>query len=204
VSIRKGEAWGTAGPLPDDGVLVLNDAHAAAVLQAAERDGQPFPVLGLLGGDLCRTLGGRGDEARLRSREAITLTVDVGRVTLDDQAPTLFIAHLRAGHSWWWGRVLFVMNASFWATDNVAPRAHPGDGLLDVVDMRLPLGDRAKARRRLASGTHVPHPAIAVRRVRTLTVDLGRAKPIELDGVKVGRARCLQVEVLADAVTVVI
>ena len=40
-------------------------------LEAARRDRRELPTLGLLGGDLCRTLGGRGDEARLRSRAAV-------------------------------------------------------------------------------------------------------------------------------------
>src|SRR5690606_21746422 len=67
VTIRKGEPWGEPGALPEDGIVVRSDAEARAVVTAARRAGEPVPPLGLLGGDLCRALGGTGDEARLRS-----------------------------------------------------------------------------------------------------------------------------------------
>ena len=59
--------------MPVDGVVVRSDGEARAVVEAARRAGEPVPALGLLGGDLCRTLGGKGDEARLRSADAILL-----------------------------------------------------------------------------------------------------------------------------------
>ena len=45
---------------------------------------------------------------------------------------------------------------------DVAPRAHPNDGRVDVVEVAAAMGLRARwqARRRLPTGTHVPHPAI--------------------------------------------
>ncbi len=67
MTIEKGQDWGEVGPLPDDGVVVRSDAEARAVVTAARRANEEVPPLGLLGGDLCRTVGGRGDEARLRS-----------------------------------------------------------------------------------------------------------------------------------------
>ena len=64
----KGEAWGEPGGLPAGGVVVPVDAEAASGRRPrARRAGEPVPPLGLLGGDLCRTLGGTGDEGRLRS-----------------------------------------------------------------------------------------------------------------------------------------
>ena len=56
------------------------------VEQARRPRAEPVPTLGLLGGDLCKTLGGPGDEARLRSPEAMTFPVDLGRGA-DRRAP---------------------------------------------------------------------------------------------------------------------
>ena len=95
VPIRKGEAWGAVGPLPPDTVVVRSNTQARAVVTDARRNGRAIPPLALLGGDLCRTLGGTGDEARLRSGGATEVGVDLGAVLLDGRLHW-FLAHLVA------------------------------------------------------------------------------------------------------------
>jgi hypothetical protein len=202
VTIEKGQAWGRPGRLPDGGVVVSSDADARAVVETARRAGEAVPTLGLLGGDLCRTLGGRGDE-RIRSGEATVVPVDLGSVLVDGRQHW-FVAHLLARRSWWRGRVVAAMNAQFIGRWDVAPRAHPGDGLLDVLDSDLGVGDRWKARSRLPAGTHVPHPAIAERRVKAVQIDFERATPVWLDGERVAFARALSIRVEPDALTCVV
>ena len=58
VPIAKGSEYGEPGPVPDGLVTVRSDAEARAALEQARRERRPYPPLGLLGGDLCRTLGG--------------------------------------------------------------------------------------------------------------------------------------------------
>lgn len=205
MTVRRGEPWGAAGPLPDEGLVVATDAEARRVVQEARRRDERVPPLGLLGGDLCRTLGGRGDAARLRSSEARRLPVDVGSVLVDGRHHW-FVAHLVARRSWWRGRIVAVMNAEFHGAWDVAPRAHPGDGLLDVLDVAasMTLGDRLRARSRLPSGTHVPHPAIRLVRRSAVQFDLGEPLDVWLDGEPVGRAKVLSVRVERDALTCVV
>jgi hypothetical protein len=205
VTIRKGEAWGEVGGLPDDGVVVRSDAEARRVVTEARRAGRALPPVGLLGGDLCRTLGGRGDEARLRGDGAVRLPVDVGSVLVDG-VQHWFVAHLVVRRSWWRGRIVAAMNAEFVGAWDVAPRAHPDDGLLDVVDVSpaMPLTDRVRARRRLPSGGHLPHPAIAVSRRPAVQFDLDRPTPVWLDGEPVGEARRLSVRLEPDALVCVV
>jgi hypothetical protein len=205
VTIRKGEEWGEPGGLPPDGVLVASDAEARRVVTEARRAGEPVPPLGLVGGDLCRTLGGRGDVDRVRSPAGVRLPTDLGAVLVDG-VQHWFVAHLVARRSWWRGRIVAVMNAQFLGDWDVAPRAHPGDGVLDVVDVSpsMPLLDRWRARGRLPSGAHVPHPDIAVSRRRALQIDLGRPTPVWLDGERVGEARRLAVRVEPDALVCVV
>jgi diacylglycerol kinase family enzyme len=186
-----------------NGQLVRSDAELRSVIERARRANEPIPPVGLLGGDLCRTLGGPGSEARLRSGEATTFSVDVASALVDGRLHW-FAAHLVARRSWWRGRVLAVMNAQFIGSWDVAPRSHPGDGRLDVVDADPTLADRWKARRRLATGSHVPHPRIAVRATDAWQTDLTPPLDVWLDGVKVGRARHLSVRVEPDALTVVV
>ncbi|HYF46145.1 MAG TPA: hypothetical protein VD926_08040, partial [Acidimicrobiales bacterium] len=204
VTIKRGEAWGESGPLPEDGVVVTSDAQARAVVEAARRRGDDPPPLGLAGGDLCRTLGGRGDLGRLRTDEAVRTTVDVGSVLVDGRHHW-FVAHLVARRSWWRGRVVAAMNAEWLGSWDVAPRAHPNDGLLDVLDVQLTLGDRVKARGRLPQGTHVPHPDIRQQRTKAAQFDLDPSLGVWLDGERLSeRARSLSIRIEPDALTVVV
>jgi diacylglycerol kinase family enzyme len=130
---------------------------------------------------------------------------DLGSVLVDG-VQHWFVAHLVARRSWWRGRIVAAMNAEFLGGWDVAPRAHPGDGLLDVVDVAaaMPLGDRLRARRRLPSGGHVPHPAIAVSRRPAVQLDFDRTTPVWLDGERVGDARRLSIRVERDALVCVV
>ena len=201
--IRKGEPWGVPGGLPADGVVVRSDAEAREVVTNARREGAPVPPLGLLGGDLCRTLGGTGQAARLTTEAAVRLPVDLGAVLLDGRLHW-FVSHLVVRRSWWVGRVVVVMNGQFLGPWDVAPRGHPNDGRLDVLDADLPVGERLKVRARLPTGTHLPHPGIEERHVAAVQIELDRPTPVWLDGVRVGAVRTLSVRTEPDALLCVV
>lgn len=203
MTIRKGEPWGHAEPLPADGVVVRSDAEARRVVTEARRADRPVPTLGLLGGDLARTCGAAGVEARLHGAEAQTLPVDLGEVLVDGSLH-FFVAHLVARGSWWRGRIVAAMNAQYLGPWNVAPRGHPNDGRVELFDADPAFGDRWKARGRLRTGTHVPHPAIHERRVKAVQLDLEPRTSVWLDGEPLGPARTLSIRVVPDALTVVV
>ena len=203
MTIEKGRPWGSAGPLAVDGVLAATDAEVRALVEQARQAGRPPAEVGLVGGDLCRTVGGRGDRARLATPDAVRLPVDVAAVTIDGESHW-FVAHLVARRSWWRGRVVAGMDAQWIGRWDVAPRSHPNDGLLDLFDGSPSLDDRWKARRRLITGTHVPHPAIVQRRTDALELELDPPLDVYLDGVKVGRGRHLEIRVEPDALTCVV
>ena len=96
------------------------------------------------------------------------------------------------------------MNAAFLGSWNVAPRAHPGDGRLDVLEADLGWGDRWKARQRLPGGTHVPHPGIAQRRVTAGEWSFERPIDVYIDGRRHRRVRRLAVEIEPEALGVVV
>lgn len=203
MTIEKGTDWGSPGALPGAGIICRTDRDARHAVEAARRGNHPIPPLGLLGGDLCSTLGGTGDEERLRSDEARTFPVDLGAVLVDGRLHW-FVAHLVARRSWLRGRVVVAMNAQFLGSWDLAPRGHPNDGLLDISDGDPPLGQRLKARKRLPTGTHLPHPAIDHRRVAAYQTELRPELDVYLDGEKLGRARNLSIRIEPDALTVVV
>jgi diacylglycerol kinase family enzyme len=86
------------------------------------------------------------------------------------------------------------MNSEWLGDWDVVPRAHPGDGFFDVLEARLSLHDRLEARRRLPTGTHLPHPSITVRKFSSGDIDFGVRRAIYVDGDHVGTARTVRVE----------
>lgn len=188
--------------LPPGGVLVRSDREARSALEAARRENRPLPALGLLGGDLCRTLGGTGDAERLTSGAGMVFPVDVGEVLVDGRLH-LFVSHLVA-RTRTWSFAYLAMNAQWLGSWNAGPRAHPNDGLLDTYEARLPPADRLKVRARLHHGAHLPHPGIHGRRIAAVQVTLPRPLPVVLDGQVVGRGRHLSLRVRPDALRVVV
>lgn len=197
--VVKGQDWGERAIVPDDVVVVGTDREAGALVGAARRANGPLPALALTGGDLARTLGATG--AVRPGTEGTHVTVDLGAVLVDGKLHW-FLAHLVARHGWLRGRVVVAANAAFLGPWNVAPRAHPGDGRIDVLDGDLPVRERLEARRRLPSGTHVPHPGITVRRREALQLEFARPTPIRLDGVAIGSGRALSLRVEPAAVDI--
>ena len=203
MTISKGSPYGEPGvALPDDGVVVRSDAEARHVIEDCRLHGRPYPAIGLLGGDLCRTLAGPGDESRLRSDSATTFPVDLGQVLVDGRLH-LFVAHAVLRNRWW-TRAVVAMNAQWHGSWNLGPRGHPNDGLLDVYDAHLRAGDLWKVRARLPAGAHLPHPRIRERRARAVQIDLEKPLPLHLDGEQVDEGRSLSFRVEPDALRVVV
>lgn len=196
--IAKGSSYGEPGGLPEGGVIVSSDAAAGAALTEARNQRRPFPALGLLGGDLCRTLGGGGG----KELQGVRFTVDLGEALLDGRLH-LFVAHMVA-RTRLWTRAFVAMNAQWLGTWNLGPRAHPNDGLLDTYEVRLTPGQLAAVKSRLHHGAHLPHPGIGERRAGEVTVELDRPLPVRLDGVVTARASSIVVRAAADALVVAV
>lgn len=203
MTIRKGESWGEPGVLPQGSPVVDSDAALRALVEQARASDVPLPVVGLLGGDLCRTVGGPGDRSRLTDG-GVVLPIDVARVEIDGDTHW-FCSHLVARRSWLFGRAVAVMNSQWLGTWDLGPRAHPNDGLLDLTDGTLPIGDRLEARRRAHSGTHVPHPALKVTRRAHHELTFDPPLGVWLDGERVARrARSVVITVEPDATKIVV
>ena len=201
--IGRGEDWGEPGGLAAGGVLVESDDEARTLVEAARRANRPLPELGLLGGDLCRTLGGRGYPDAMCSPDAWRFQVDVGAVLLDGRL-FWFCAHLAARSRGWAGEALVAMNAAWRGRWKLGPRAHPGDGLLDISHGSLPAGERLRALRRVGTGDHLPHPQIRQQRTGAFQVVFQRPLMVELDGRPVARASKLSIRAEPAALTVVV
>jgi hypothetical protein len=199
VSVRKNQDWGEIADVPDGIEWFSSDRAAAEKISIARRANRPLPQIGLTGGDLHRTLGGTRSSPAPPGTSATRLSIDLGAALLDGKIHW-FLAHLVARRSWLRGRVVVAANAAHLGSWNIAPRAHPGDGRLDTLEIDLGLADRLKARGRLPLGTHVPHPDITMRRPKAGQWEFSRPMPVYLDGARVASATSLSVRLEPDAV----
>jgi diacylglycerol kinase family enzyme len=200
VAIAKGEQWGHPGLLPPGAPIASSDADAASYLQTAASSATR--TIGLEAGDLARTLGLRAPYDPNSSKHLVP--VDALEVELDDGSVHLAIAHVVIGSLRWRRGAVAIMNAAFIGTRNIAPRAHPGDGKVDVVHLDLDLSDRAKAWKRMATGTHVPHPNVTIRQRRDGVLDLDRSSRIHVDGRSVGSSVAVRYRVIPGAIVVAV
>ncbi|MEM9465744.1 MAG: hypothetical protein AAGA90_10245 [Actinomycetota bacterium] len=202
MSVERGADWGERATPPAD-LAVFDDSSAAiSAIADARRANRPLPPVGLRGGDLVRTLGGPTCDDLARADEALHVTIDLGAVLAGGRL-FWFLDHLVVRRSWLRGPVVVVANAAFVGDWNIAPRAHPGDGRFDILETTsMGLGDRWKARRRLSSGTHLPHPDIRVRRAPAAQYDFDTPTPVWLDGARTAEVTSLSVRLEPDAVDV--
>ncbi|MFZ9628677.1 MAG: diacylglycerol/lipid kinase family protein [Ilumatobacteraceae bacterium] len=204
MTIRRGEPWGVPCELAADVTVVDGDAALSGVLTAARLGGAEPPLLAVRHGDVARTMGGATTDRVVPGAVLVRAPIDAIRVTADGRAPAWCCAHVVARQRWWRGRVVIVANAQFVDGRDVAPRAHPNDGRVDLLDVAPTMSwrDRVRAWRRTATGTHVPHPDIETRQVTSLVLEFDAPVGVWLDGRRWQRAQRLEVEVEADAVTV--
>jgi diacylglycerol kinase family enzyme len=117
----------------------------------------------------------------------LRVTVD-GRAVHDGPATTVVVA-----------------NGQFSGTADLVPRGHPGDGRVEVQVYALRPGERAPMRRRLATGTHLPHPRIVATTGRSVEVTTtGAALTVTVDGRPAGRRAGLHALVRHPAVRLLI
>jgi hypothetical protein len=201
VTVRKGVDWGERRAVPIEVRRVPDDRALHEWICAHRVKGLPIGDVAITGGDLARTLGGANGSA-----EAATYApLDVVRVVADGSSTTpsttWCAAHVVARRSWWTGELLVAMNAEFLGELDIAPRAHPGDGVIDVVtvDPAMSLRTRRQARHRARLGAHLPHPQITVRRTATLQATFRRSMTVWVDGVRWCQATTLELQVEPDA-----
>lgn len=196
MTVKPGADWGEAVPMPEDVIAVVTDSSLCEALAHGR-------AVHIRGGDLFRTVGAPGSVGAT----ALKLSVDILHVVADGvamEAVAHVVARTPGRLGWWRGPILCVMNVEFLGRHDVAPRAHPNDGRFDVVKVSsaISIRDRWQAFRRLATGTHVPHPDIATRRGREESFTFDRPRRLWVDGVPRGTVRSLTVSVVPDAAIV--
>lgn len=198
--IRPGDEWGEPTDVPPD-LTVRGDDTALAAVVGDDPASVPLVRFDPVGSELARTVGITvGDrEPRGIALPVDAIDTDLGRavnVVIVGVAPPALRPWHRArdvtvrvdGRTLHEGpaTTVVIANGQFSGAADLAPRGHPGDGRLEVQVYALRAGERAAMRRRLPTGTHLPHPRIATTTGRTVVVTAAVARPVALDGRPVG------------------
>jgi len=207
--IRPGEEWGSATTEPPDlevrgrdrdlsraelrGRLVRfdpepdSDLARAIGLEAGTVRGLALPLdlldLGPAGLAVNMVVVGTPPDRVTRRTREFAARADVdGRNVHDGPATTILVAvgEFLRGH-------------------DIVPRGHPGDGRAETQVYALAGRERRAMRRRLRTGTHLPHPAIAQRAGRRVSIAVHPPQPLEIDGLTCGLTSKLVVAVEANA-----
>ncbi len=216
MAIRPGEQWG----VPYDGrsAVVVNGDMAELAAVVAAKPGRPIAWNPTVEAPLARAVGLR-PWASTEPAWNYELPMDVlllsdGRIALNLIVLGTAPARLRRWtRSWSFdmlaasgtlstapaAKSVVIAIGQFWGELDLVPRGHPGDGRAEVHTYRLRGADRPKLRRRLRSGTHVPHPDIEQRSVKSYSVCCARPIALEIDGRAEGTVTELQVTVHHDA-----
>lgn len=212
MTIEKGKEWGHRARRPSTVVFAKDDVDL--ISQWQNNSSAPFVILG---GDLHTSLGRPlwNTNSDTENASAQFLPVDILKVdVISDNASsshdviTMYaLSSVQIGSWLSRERLVCVSNCGFIGDYNIAPRAHPNDGEMDVVTINASIDwrQRLQARARARLGNHVPHPQIAMERgvEHSWTKESPRER-LSVDGIEVKRWSSVHVSVIADACTVVV
>jgi hypothetical protein len=165
---------------PQDIRVVASDAALATCEQT--------DFVSLTGGDLFRSLGSpvkvpKGAECTCVHIDALECEV----FARDNTVETLLASSAVLVGTWWSrGGCTWLTNGGLIDSHDVAPRAHPNDGKVDVLEMdsHMPFRQKFLAHRRMRTGTHVPHPNLRLARTEEITIRRTSARQsLRIDGV---------------------
>jgi hypothetical protein len=224
--LRHGEPWGHTSNSPPD-VEVAGD-DAALVAAAVSRPAALVRFRPSSRSDLARALGLGSDGSGATEVAIDALAIDpddspadpvsavdgVNAVVIGPPPDRLRWTARAAditvrvdGRAWFSGRAttVVVANGQFLRGADLAPRGHPGDGWAEVQVYALARRARRAMRRRLPTGTHLPHPDIRAGRARRVEIEVGgRRLPVEVDGRPQGRTGRLVVTLVPAAVRLLV
>ena len=196
MTIRTGEEWGEAVDSAPEGTrTAFTDRDVAQALE------DRHPVL-VRGGTLHHSLGSPvGDAVTRRLPIDLVEVVDTSSETRIAASVANISLSLRGPLRRWRGRIIVVTNCGECAGVRPCPRAHPNDGVLDVleVDASMTLFQRRLAWKKAISGSHLPHPSLSVWSGAKFCLTVQPNEQIVVDGVDLKFTGDVELRVVADS-----
>jgi hypothetical protein len=206
MTIRKGEQWGEPCSAP----IGLLEFATERDLGEHVRGKGIIPEAVLKSGTLNQALG---IAAPTTDRERIKVLIDLIKVAYTDldgrDRDDIAVGSVLIGRRSWLGDVYIVSNCGYLGTRELLSKAHPNDGVMDVltVSSLMPFMQRLQAWRRVPTSSHLPHPDISTKQTERfswpIVGDEARSKGARLviDGESLGLVKSVRMQVIPDAIT---
>jgi len=206
MTIRKGEQWGEPCSAP----IGLPEFATERDLGGNIRTSGTIPEAVLKSGTLNQALG---IAAPTTDRERIKVLIDLIKVAYTDldgrDRDDIAVGSVLIGRRSWLGDVYIVSNCGYLGTRELLSKAHPNDGVMDVltVSSLMPFMQRLQAWRRIPTSSHLPHPDISTKQTERfswpIVGDEARSKGTRLviDGESLGLVKSVRMQVIPDAIT---
>jgi hypothetical protein len=206
MTIRKGEQWGEPCSAP----IGLLEFATERDLGEHVRGKGIIPEAVLKSGTLIQALG---IAAPTTDRERIKVLIDLIKVAYTDldgrDRDDIAVGSVLIGRRSWLGDVYIVSNCGYLGTRELLSKAHPNDGVMDVltVSSLMPFMQRLQAWRRIPTSSHLPHPDISTKQTERfswpIVGDEARSKGTRLviDGESLGLVKSVRMQVIPDAIT---
>lgn len=198
MTIRPGDQWGEIVPAPSDIPRFSSTRALGEALEARGMRNDPFRCS--LHAPQVYQLLGIDSPSPTRSLRVSFDVFQVNATTEDGSRMYIAVDSVVVGNSLLRGEWLMMTNTGFWRKRRIATRAHPNDGLVDVVavDRCMSIQQRVLARHRMRWGTHLPHPQLSVKQIATASWS-GPPQVVHIDGVRLRSITAIQVTVVPDA-----
>lgn len=207
MTIRKFSDWGRVITRPEVIESCDTDADMAKIAFRYQSNFPDAPHFHLTRGSLAISLGGSRGLSESNVRELPIDLLRVAYIPKDDiEQASVAVNSVVMRHRFWRGQIVAITNGGYVGQREIAPRAHPNDGVFDVVEVEANMSGRQRlnAWRRLPTGTHIPHPLIHQRQGRSETWRFTSPIGLYLDEEFVGRVTQVEVTIAPDALKLVI
>ena len=206
MTIRKGEHWGESCSAPS-GLIEFSNERALGI---HIRDVGVIAAAVLKSGTLTRALG---VNSLLGERSQIKVVVDLIKIRFVDVAgcerADFAVGSVLIGRKPWLGEICIASNSGYLGKRELMPKAHPNDGVFDllIVHRAMGLRDRLQALRRVNTSNHIPHPDLSVKQASVFAwpgdldgLPSARCR-LNVDGESLGLISSVKLEILPDAMT---
>lgn len=206
MTIRKGEQWGEPCSAP----IGLPEFATERDLGCRVRSNGIIPEAILKSGTLIQALGTATPKT---DRERIKVMIDLIKVAYTNldgsDRGDIAVGSVLIGRRSWLGPLCIVSNCGYLGTRELLSKAHPNDGVMDVltVSSSMPFMQRLQAWRRIPTSSHLPHPDISTKQIERFSwpVDGNESSSkrtrLVIDGESLGLVKSVRMQVIPDAIT---
>jgi hypothetical protein len=205
MTIRKGQDWGAFESRPS-GLKVVVDDIAASELITNQYLNFEMPLrISILNSGLSRTLGIKHSSPRSNQMLCTKFDVIEANYTPTDSLEVsrrCFVGNAFINRNRFFGKTIAILNSSFVGNQDWAPKAHPNDGKLDLIEFEssMSIRQRLTAFKLMKSGAHLPHPKIRYRQVSEFEFSDERSATLSIEGRRICSIKRCVFTVLPDAV----